>query len=261
MSKFAGVFLAVTALFAGPAVAQQTTFTGADAVISHIVDGDGWKTSISLNNIDAGPSQYKISFFAENGAPLSLQTNLGTGTFVYGTIPARGTVVVETAGTKVALSQGWAKMETIFQVPGPGVVITPGATVAGTVLFLRPPTVPRPIEVSEPVDFSLEQRWVLPFDHLNGYSSGVALVNQETFQDISVFVSFFDEAGNQIGAVDAFTLLRGNHLSFTVTDRYPPTVGKRGTIKIESSSVPLNVLGFRVSPTGFFTSTSPISWF
>jgi len=72
---------------------------------------------------------------------------------------------------------------------------------------------------------------------------------------------FFDEAGNQIGAVDAFTLLRRNHLSFTVTDRYPQTVGKRGTIKIESSSAPLSVLGFRVSPTGFFTSTSPISWF
>jgi hypothetical protein len=261
MRKSARVFLAITASFTSTAFAQQSTFSGLDGVISHVVDGDGWKTSISLNNIDAAPSQYKLSFFAENGTPLSLQTNFGTGTFVYGTIPARGTVVVETAGTKIALSQGWAKMETIFVVPGPGFVITPGATVAGTVLFLRPPTAPRPIEVSEPLDFSLGQKWVLPFNHLNGYSSGVALVNQETFQDISVYVSFFDEAGNQIGAVDAFTLLRGNHLSFTVTDRYPQTVGRRGTIKIESSSVPLNVLGFRVSPTGFFTSTSPTSWF
>jgi len=51
--------------------------------------------------------------------------------------------------------------------------------------------VSRPIEVSEPLDFSLNQKRVLPFDHLNGYSSGVALVNQETFQYISVFVSLF----------------------------------------------------------------------
>ena len=253
--------LLLLVLIAGTAFGQQTTFGGQDAVISHIVDGDGWKTSVSLNNIDAGPSQYKLSFFAENGTPMSLQTNLGTGTFISGTIPARGTVVIATAGTKVALSQGWAKMETIFLGPGPGFVFATGANVAGTVLFLRPPSVSRPIEVSEPLDFSLGQKWVLPFDHLNGYSSGVALVNQVTFQDISVFVSFFDESGSQIGSVDAFTLLRGNHLSFTVTDRYPLTVGKRGTIKIESSSVPLNVLGFRVSPTGFFTSISPTSWF
>lgn len=151
-------------------------------------------------------------------------------------------------------------METIFVVPGPGFVITPGANIAGTVLFLRPPTVSRPIEVSEPLDFSLGQKWVLPFDHLNGYSSGVALVNQETFQDISIFIAFFDESGSQI-ASDSFTLFRGNHFSFTATVRYPQTIGIRGTVRIESSSSPLNVLGFRVSPTGFFTSISPTSWF
>ena len=145
-------------------------------------------------------------------------------------------------------------------MPGPGVVITPGANIAGTVLFLRPPTVSRPIEVSEPLDFSLGQKWVLPFDHLNGYSSGVALVNPVTYQDISIFVTFFDESGNQIAA-DSFTLFRGTHLSFTATVRYPQTVGFRGTVRIESSSTPLNVLGFRVSPTGFFTSISPTSWF
>jgi hypothetical protein len=251
----------IVALFSADAVlAQQSTFSGQDAVVTHVVDGDGWQTSVSLNNIDAGPSQYKLSFFAENGSPLSLQTNFGTGTLIFGTIPARGNVVITTAGTNATLSQGWALMETIFLVPGSGFVITPGANIAGTVLFLRPLTVSRPIEVSEPLDFSLSQKWVLPFDHTNGYSSGVALVNQETFQDISIFITFFDGGGNQI-ASDSFTLLRGNHLSFTSTARYPQTVGVRGTLRIESSSNPLNVLGFRVSPSGLFTSTSPTSWF
>ena len=205
-------------------------------------------------------SQSSLSFFAENGSPLSLQTNFGTGASIYGTISARGSVTIETAGTQAALTQGWAKLDTVFLVPVPPFAIAPGANVAGTVLFLRPPTVARPIEVSEPIDFSSAQRWVLPFEHLNGYSSGVALVNRLGFEDLSVFLTFFDEGGNQI-AVDSLSLPHGNHLAFTLTQRYPQTIGRRGTVRIESSSVPLNVLGFRVSPTGFFTSTSPTSWF
>ena len=158
------------ALAASATYAQQSTFSGQSGVITHVVDGDGWQTSVSLNNVDAAPSQYQLSFFTENGTPLSLKTNLGTGTSVSGTIPARGRVTITTAGTNTTLTQGWAKMDTIFLLPGPGFVISPGATIAGTVLFLRPPTVSRPIELSEPLDFSLGQKWVLPFDHLNGYS-------------------------------------------------------------------------------------------
>ena len=253
------VFIALLAV-ATAIQGQQSTLSGQSGIIAHIVDGDGWKTSVSLNNIDASPSQYALSFFAENGSPLPLQTNLGTGTTIYGTIPARGNVTIETAGTQIALTQGWAKLDTVFLVPVPPFAIAPGANVAGTVLFLRPPTVSRPIEVSEPIDFSSAQRWVLPFDHLNGYSSGVALVNRLGFEDLSVFLTFFNEAGNQI-AVDSFTLLHGNHLAFTLTQKYPQTIGLRGTVRIESSSIPLNVLGFRVSPSGLFTSTSPTSWF
>lgn len=106
--------LAVTALFATTAIAQQSIFSGEDGVVAHVVDGDGWQTTVQLNNIDAAPSQYKLSFFAEDGTPQTLQTTFGTGTYVWGTIPAHGSVSISTAGTKVALSQGWALMETIF---------------------------------------------------------------------------------------------------------------------------------------------------
>jgi len=36
----------------------------------------------------------------------------------------------------------------------------------------------------EPWTFQ-EAAWVLPFDHTNGYTSGIALVNPSTSQDIS----------------------------------------------------------------------------
>lgn len=257
MCKFP--IFAVAALLSVSAFAQQSIFSGEDGVVTHIVDGDGWQTTVQLNNIDPAPSQYKLSFFAENGTPQTLQTNFGTGTFVSGTIPAHGSVTISTAGTKPALSQGWALMETIFVIPGTS-NIAPGATVVGTVLFYRPPSVSRPTEASEPLDFSLDGKWILPFDHLNGYSSGIAIVNHLTYQDTTVFITLYDEFGNQL-ALDSFTLLRGQHTAFTLTQKYPQTANRRGTLRIETSAISINVLGLRFNPNGTISSTSPTSWF
>ncbi len=246
------------ALAASVVFGQQSTTTGQPGVISQVVDGDGWQTIISLNNIDASPSLYKLSFFDDTGAPLSLQTNILTGPVIYGAIPAHGSVTIQTAGSKTSLSQGWALMETVF-VEQLSAAIAPGATVAGTVIFQRPPTVSRPNEVSEPVDFSAKPQWVLPFDHTNGYTSGIALVNPSTSQDISVFLTFYDTSGATLLS-DSFTLAHTQHSAITLTQKYPQVIGRLGTLKVTTSGPPINLLGFHVSSTGVFTSTSPTSW-
>jgi hypothetical protein len=82
----------------------------------------------------------------------------------------------------------------------------------------------------------------------------------ETFADISVFLTFFDNNGNQI-LLDSLTLSRNQHNAFTLTQKYPQLVGLRGTLKIQTSAITVNVLGFRVSPSGVFSATSPTSWF
>jgi hypothetical protein len=251
---------AALVILASSAQAQQSTFSGQSGVISQFVDGDGWQTSVQLNNTDGTPGQYMLSFYNEDASPMTMTTNYGTGTFVWGTIPAHGSITIQTAGTNVALTQGWALMQTIFAIPGPGFAIAPGANITGTVLFYRPLTVSRPTETSEPLDFSLASNWVLPFDQLNGYASGVALVNQSMYEDITVFITCFDEDGNQI-VLDSFTLLRGHHVALTLTSKYPLTIGKRGTLNIQASGSSINVLGFHVSPGGNFSSTSPTSHF
>jgi len=244
--------------FAASVYGQQSTTSGQPGVISHVVDGSGWQTIISLNNIDAAPSLYKLSFFDDTGAPLSLQTNILTGPVIYGAIPAHGSVSIQTAGTQTSLAQGWALLETVF-VEQFSATIAPGATVAGTVIFQRPPTVSRPSEVSEPVDFSAKPQWVLPFDHTNGYTSGIALVNPSTSQDISVFLTFYDTSGAALLS-DSFTLAHSQHSAITLTQTSPQVIGRYGTLKITTSAPAVNVLGFHVSPTGVFTSTSPTSW-
>jgi hypothetical protein len=252
------ITLSLLALAAAAAFGQQTTSSGQASVISQVVDGDGWQTIISLNNIDAAPSLYKLSFFDDNGAPMTIPNSILTGSVVYGAIAAHGSVSIQTAGTQATLKQGWALLETIFADPLTS-AIEPGATIAGTVLFLRPPTVSRPSEASEPLDFSQKSQWVLQFDHTNGYTSGVALVNPSTSQDISVFITFFDNSGAQL-LQDSFTLPHNQHSAITLTQKYPQVIGRLGTLKITTSGPSINVLGFHVSPSGVFTATSPTSW-
>jgi hypothetical protein len=256
MNAMLGRILVMTAL---SAYGQQSTFAGENGIVAQVVDGDVWRTSISLNNIEVTPSRYKLSFFQDSGAPLALSTNLGTSSAIYGTIPARGSVTITTTGTAVALLQGWARMESLFLPPGES-NFTAASWIAGTALFIRPPTVARPTEVSEPLDFSLSSQWVLPFDHTSGYATGVALVNPQGFLDITVFLTLYDESGNQIG-LSSLTLPHNNHTAFTLADVLPAAAGRRGTLRIDTSGTSVNVLGLRFSPSGMTSATSPTSWF
>ena len=68
---------------------------------------------------------------------------------------------------------------------------------------------------------------MLPFDHTNGYTSGIALVNPSTSQDISIFLTFFDTSGATL-LQDSFTLQHGQHQAITLTQKYPQVIGRFG---------------------------------
>jgi hypothetical protein len=54
----------------------------------------------------------------------------------------------------------------------------------------------------------------------------------------------------------------GNHVSFSVADRYPNTAGFLGTLEVNSNAAASNgiaALGLRFNPSGSFTSVLPIS--
>ena len=251
-------------LMASVACAQQMTTKGQTAVITHLVDGDGWQTWITLSNLNSTPSQYIIYFFKDDGTPLPLststgQTIVGSGAFVTGTLPANGAVTIQTPGTSATLTEGWARVQTVFSLPGGGVA--PGAIIAGTALFLRPLNVSRPTETSEPLDFSLAARWALPFDHTNGYTTGLALVNQSNVSG-TVSMTFYDQSGAVLLAVPPFTLASGAHMSsvLTTAPTFSAVVGSKGTLVIQTTAPSINVLGARTSPAGDVSGISPTSF-
>jgi len=249
-------------LTASVACAQQVAIKGQNAVITHVVDGDGWQTWITLNNIDATPSQYIVYFFKNDGTPMPLttdQTVTGNGTFVFGVLPAHGAITIKTPGTSATLTEGWAKVQTVFNIPGGGVA--PGATIAGSSLFLRPQSVSRPTETSEPLDFSQAKRWAFPFDHTNGYTTGLALLNQSNETGI-VTITFYDENGVVLLAVPPFNMVSGQHEAMTLSfgPTFSPVSGAKGTVVIQTTAPSINLLGLRTSPVGDVSGISPTSF-
>lgn len=244
--------IALAALFCiQESKATDSISAGSSQVFSQVVDGGVWKTTITLLNLGTGPANFTLYFYDDNGLPLALSTNLGQMSIFNGTISLGGSLVIETLGTAPTLSQGWGLLKP-----------DPGAVISGSAVFReRLPGMPD-LEASVPGDSSATHRVALPFDHMIG-SSGVALVNTGTFLSITVFVVFRDESGAQF-LQDSFQMNPLTHKAITMTDRYPITMGHRGTMEISTTGSQINVLGLRfVADPGFtalpFTSITPVA--
>jgi hypothetical protein len=233
-------------LGAGVQVFAAETIYGGPSVIAHLVDGDGWKTIITLVNLDDTPSSFTLKFYGDDGMPVVCPTTSGTASSITGTIAPRGSSTIETIGTAVSLTQGWAYLDT-------------PSTVGGTAIFRRVLPGQPNFEASEALDTGLGSHVAMPFDHLNGAATGFAIVNQTAFTVGAISVVFRDENGIQI-LTDSFMLAPLGHTAFTLTQKYPQLIGKRGTFELSASGVYINALALHFL-NGSFTTITPLqSW-
>jgi hypothetical protein len=225
--------------------------SGSPQVFSQVVDGGVWKTTITLLNLGTGPAGFTLNFYGDDGLPLALSTNLGQASIFSGGIAPGGSTVIETLGTAPTLSQGWGLLKP-----------DAGAVISGSAVFReRLPGLPD-LEASVPGDGGSTHRVALPFDHIAA-ANGIALVNPGSFFPISVFVVFRDESGAPL-VQDSFQLAPLTHQAITMTQKYPQTIGHRGTMEISTTGFQINVLGLRfVSDPRFnalpFTSITPVA--
>jgi hypothetical protein len=209
-----------------------------------VADGGSWKTIITLVNVDNSVGAYVIKFYADDGSPMTLPTTAGTTNTIAGTLPANGSIVIETAGTAGVLSQGWALVSTTNNI-------------TGNAIFRQ--TVPgRPdFEASMPIIVYVEDSdYLLPFDHITS-STGVAIANPLSYTAITISVTFRDEQGNQFYA-DSFTLGPLAHTAFSLAQRYPPSQGRRGVVELSTTGLTMSVLGLRFEAASF-TSVLPMT--
>lgn len=233
-SAFAMVLMAIFAYGESP---RKVNISSLDDVIPQLVVGGGWSTSITLVNIDEGAVSVPIKYFDGNGQPW-VPRGLPTAPI---NIPAKGTVTINTAEDG-DLQQGWAQLD-----------FPCCPDVSGYAIFKQRVAGRPDLEAVVPLADSYSQRSVLMFDNTNGYSTGIALVNTDSFTTATVTVAIRDEAGQRIH-LDQFTMPKQSKQVFSMPDRFAPSTGRRGSIEFTASPGRISVLGLRFNPGGAFTS-------
>ena len=236
---------------AAPGAASQTVavtlsiVVSADEVIAQVVDGSGWKTSITLVNLEDQATSFKLYFWGDDGQPLVLPiVSIGLYSSLQGTLPVGGSVTIETDGNSTTNLQGWAELDA-------------GHAAVGGMAVFRQRVVGRPdFEAVVPLASRYESRFVLPFDNLPGFTTSMAIVNPSSSAAGTVTAEFRAESGEHI-LLDQFVLGPRNHAAFNIRDRYPQVAGRRGTVEFSTPGLELTALGLRFNDTGAFTSFPP----
>lgn len=241
-----------TVIFTAPGVANspqtlQVTLNVATApppgrqLLSQIADGAGWKTTMTLVNLDTTPASFTLTFYSSDGSLLRLPIEGTPGRLetISGVIPVGGSRTILTAGTDTTLSQGWAELTSSQQVSGLGVF---RQRVSGR------PDQEAGVSVTTPTS-----RFVLPFDNTQGFVSSMALVNTNTTIARAVTGTPRDESGNTLLG-DSVNLPSKGHVAFEMAQRFPSMSGRRGSVEFVAPGPDFSALGLRFNPGGAFTS-------
>ena len=241
--------LLLTILAAIPLLAQTPSSkpnvdVGLSSALTHIADGGQWTTTFTLVNLDTVPASYTLSFYADNGAPLTLGlAGIGAVSTTSGVLPVNGSIVLQTTGGP-GLRQGWAYLDTVQSVGAQAVF---KSQVSGRADY----------EAAAPIDQG-STNILIAFDNSGGYFTGVAIANSDASFAANVTVTFFNAQGVQIGS-GSFALPPSGHMSFLLNQSYPFTAGLTGTVEFTSDNGSIVGLGLRFNPTGPFTSTTAFS--
>jgi len=225
--------------------------TGAGSM-AQVASAGLWKTIFTLVNTGTVTSQARLNFFDDNGNPLLLpltfpQTSPFAQSPVASVDRALGpgaTLIIESTGPDTQPVQiGWAQLLT-------------SGNITGYAVFRQSISAFDTREAVVPVETRTAGSYVLTFDNTLGFVTGVAVVNTGT-QGAFITVTIRDDNGImlQSGTVPLTAL---GHTSFNLTDRFPVTAQRRGTVEFQTpAGGGISVLGLRFNPAGAF-STIPL---
>ena len=224
----------------------------------HIAAEEHWTTLFTLVNKGPASTQARLSLFGDaadptGNGPLALplafpQISGGSGPLLASsfdrTIATNASLVVTTAGAQTPpVLVGSAQLAAVGQVDGFAIFhLIPGAQ-----------------EAVVPMETRNASSYLLAFDNTGGVVLGIAVENVSS-QNAVIPVVIRDETGNPIGAPGATISLAGNgHTSFVLSDLFPVTAGKHGTVEFDTpAGGQISVLGIRTTPLGNTTTLTTI---
>jgi len=239
--------LSGTGTVSAPAALTPGTLTYRGS-IAHIAAGAGWKTTLTFVNTGTTASQLHLAFFDESGAALSLPvsypqtpaTPAAAASTIDRNLAAGAVLIVESQGGD-ALLLGSAQMSTDGAATGSAIFrYTPSGQEAVV-----------PLETRNPAAF------VLPFDNTGGYANGLAISNvASTAASVKILIS--DDSGVNNIVTDTLSVPARGHISFVLSDKYPLTALRRGTVTLQTpANGQISALGIRATAAGAYTSIPP----
>ena len=257
MPKLILRFLALSISCAAGAFGQAGTF-------GQIAYGGSWQTTFTLMNLNSSsPATVTLSFFADDGSPLSAPvqnfgSNSSTVTF---SIPAGGAQNIVLSSLDTTTVQGWASMSaTGGTVRGQGTfrVQLPKGGISEAVVPLSFP--PGSIACVVPFPTQGDPIILVPFDNTDGqYLTSLAFANATTVAQV-FFLEFDDQSNNPL-ITDILPMTPRQHEAFVTTVNYPILQGKKGILRIHADPAKLTVLGIlsNLTSTGAITTIIPVN--
>ena len=218
----------------------------------HIAAQENWTTTFTLINKSAAIAQARFSLFGNDGIPLLLplafpQQSSSDGTLLGATLKRtlapNASLAIDTAGPATSPVQvGSAQVAAIGSVDG--------FAIFHQILTTQ--------EAVVPLETRSASSYLLPYDNTTGMSLGVAMANASLFYNVLISVIIRDDTGAMIGDPGAIIPLAPNgHASFVLSDQFPITAHKRGTIEFDNATDSISVLGIRFTPPNNALTTIP----
>ncbi|MDP9053551.1 MAG: hypothetical protein M3N93_04510 [Acidobacteriota bacterium] len=229
----------ILCLYSGAAWAQAL-------IVSQVVDGDIWQTTMVLTNTTAASTVASLSFFQETTGNATVPWNLAflemsSAQAQAVTLAPGETLLLHTPGTATTLSIGWGQ-----------VVSTPGV-VAYAIFTKRPAGLPAQVGTSPAI--AAASRILVPFDNTLNNVASMALVNASSASE-TITVNLRTTNGT-VTQPTPLTIPAQGHIAFTFPTQFPATAGQSGLAEFYTASGTFSVLALSFNPAGSLT-TAPI---
>lgn len=214
--------------------------TGAPKIISQVVDGGAWQSTIVVVNRGSTVATASLAFFMETSTgsvpwPLQMAGNFDYSQFQ---IAPHSAVFMQTQDTGATPIQGFASMSGSAN------------TEAFGIFKLRVPG--RQDQEGTATALPAASTMVVPFDNAEQNTTSMALVNPgSTVQNLkATFLTV-----NGAASFGSLAIPAGGHKAFALTDQFSQLTGARGVAVFTSSDgSPFTALAFRFNSTAAFTT-------
>jgi len=217
-----------------------------------IASGGGWNSSVTLVNTGTTAALVAVSFFADNGSPLSLPLTYpqpqspplpALASTLSATIGPGATLVIQTAGpVNQPTVQGWVSLHSNGNVSGFAIFKETGNLQEAVV----------PLQVQNASQYRL---W---FDNTNGYETSVAIANV-TNQAAQIPYAILDRSGALPLDFGTITLPPMGHTAFRLDQQSGITANQTGTVRFTTpAGGQISVLGVLFNPT-LAVTTIPVT--